>query len=93
MTHLWWNGYEHSHGETEEEASLNYQHLLGCSADDAEGDGWQMVPDDALMADEEACNPDGTCRTTGETAAQYAKSLAAQTRAVAGDAPGEGTTT
>ncbi len=75
--HLWWNGYEHSVGVTEEDASRWLQTQSGEAAEECEGDGWQMVPDDVYMYDEENTGPDGRCVPTGETAQQYAESMLA----------------
>jgi hypothetical protein len=67
--HLWWNGYDHSFGETAEEASKNYQRMVQCDADEAEGDGWVGLADDTKLKVEE------TNEESGETAAEYAEQL------------------
>ena len=88
-THLWWNGYDHSYGATEEEAVANYMKATGCTADEAEGDGWVQVEDDQQIYDE-GVRDDGEPQATGETARQYAEAMARIDAAPAQEEPRRG---
>jgi hypothetical protein len=71
-THLWWNGYDHSTGETEEEARRWMMQETRMSEEDCEGEGWQQVPDDELMRDEA-----GVIAEPRETAREMAEAMLA----------------
>ena len=68
--HLWFNGEDHSYGETGEEASRNAQAMWGLSAEEADGDGWVMVPDDELITDEDGARC-GTAKERAESMAAF----------------------
>jgi hypothetical protein len=71
-THLWFNGYDHAAGETEEDARRWMMQETRMSAEDCEGDGWRMVPDDEMMCDEA-----GVVSEPHETAREFAESMLA----------------
>jgi hypothetical protein len=72
VLHLWWNGYDHAPGATAEDARRWLAAEYQTTEDEAEGDGWQMVPDDAVMKDEDEPN------APRETAEQFARFLASK---------------
>lgn len=71
--HLWFNGDDHAPGETEADATAYLVRVCGITSEEAEGDGWVMIPDDKLITDE-----DGKAFEPPLTAVQWATDMAAE---------------
>jgi hypothetical protein len=77
--HLWFNGYDHSIGATEDEARRWLSAECGMPVEECDGEGWVEVPDGEVMLDEDGKperNEDGTL--TGETALDVARVMLAR---------------
>lgn len=70
--HLWWNGYDHAPGATAEDAVRWLMARSGCPEEDCQGEGWDPIPDNALMRD------DSGAGMGSMTASEYAAWLASR---------------